>query len=354
MPINPIEDQFREEVLRLFALEALEWMRKIKAALLELKNGAAPERADRLHEGILSDLTSLKGSASAVDLASVETLAASLLPLLQTLPGRSLVPSSEAFAALRLGVEALSSAIQVLAVAETKTSAVADLDSIARQHVDALQRAVAKAPTFPQASPAPAKAEEKPEAIRLAAIIESLLDLKRAPSASLQPIRNLVEVVLRKLHGIMDEDSATVSPPSVLRILQDLGSLDERFLEEARRRLPAITQVVEGLRSGESDPEAPTRNIQAALREIALLHETARRVDAVAIMQFLHGLETFLMDVAYKRVTVLPQRYEVVVSRLDTLLPMAQQWVEAGQAERARIEEALAHLIGPNLAITQQ
>jgi chemotaxis protein histidine kinase CheA len=354
MPVNPIEDQFREEVLRLFALEALEWMRKIKAALLELKNGAAPERAERLHEAILSDLTSLKGSASAVDLAPIETLAASLLPLLQSLPGRSLVTSSEAFAALRLGVEALSSAVQVLAVAETKTSAVADLDSIARQHVDALQRAVAKAPTVPQASPAPAKLEERPEGIRLAAIIGALLDLKRAPSASVQPTRNLVEVVLRKLHGIMDEDSATVSPASVTRILQDLGSLDERFLEEARRRLQAISQVMGTIRSADTDPESQTRTIQTALREIALLHETARRVDASAIMQFLHGLETFLMDVAYKRVTLLPQRYEVVASRLDTLLPMAQQWAEAGQAERARIEEALAHLIGPNLAITQQ
>ena len=37
MATNPVEDEFQEEVLRLFALEALEWIRQVKAALLELE-----------------------------------------------------------------------------------------------------------------------------------------------------------------------------------------------------------------------------------------------------------------------------------------------------------------------------
>jgi hypothetical protein len=64
----------------------------------------------------------------------------------------------------------------------------------------------------------------------------------------------------------------------------------------------------------------------------------------------LHGLETLLLQVVYKGVTLAPKRIEVIVSRVDALSTMAQQWVEMGQAEKAAIEKALAPLLDENPA----
>ena len=43
--MNPVEDEFHEEVLRLFALEAWDWIRQIQASLLELEDGPATQRS---------------------------------------------------------------------------------------------------------------------------------------------------------------------------------------------------------------------------------------------------------------------------------------------------------------------
>src|SRR5947209_13141308 len=71
----------------------------------------------------------------------------------------------------------------------------------------------------------------------------------------------------------------------------------------------------------------------------------AREVGATPIVQFLHGLETLLLEVVYKSMTLVPQRVEGVAARVDSLVAMAQQWVEMGRTEQAAIEKALAPLI---------
>ena len=69
-------------------------------------------------------------------------------------------------------------------------------------------------------------------------------------------------------------------------------------------------------------------------------------MEAAEIVQFLHGLEIFLIDVLYKRVTVPPLRIEAVASRLVALLAMAQEWVDVGRKEWAELEKVFTQLLG--------
>ena len=87
-----------------------------------------------------------------------------------------------------------------------------------------------------KAAPA-TKRPVNPEATYLGKIVQALLDLKHARPSSLEPSRNLVELVLRRLHRLSDQESADVTAASIASILHQLEGLDERFLEETRRRV---------------------------------------------------------------------------------------------------------------------
>ena len=355
MAANLTEDEFQEEVLRLFAFEALEWVRQLKAALLELEGDPAPDRARALYDVISRSLASLKGSAATVGLSSIENLAGTLVPLLQSMQGKKLVTSSGQYAALRRGLEALSSAVQMLAVAETTTGLKAEWENIGSRLAEALHTAMAEAQAQAPAAALHGTPEEGPApAAQAASMIEALLALKRAPTSFSEPSRNIPEMVLRRIHSALDLDSARVIAASVRRIVQDLEILDERFLEQARQRSKTIAQALAGVKAGAVDSPDQKKSIEMALRETALLYEEARAVDAVTVVQFLHGLESLLMEILYKRVTLPPKRFEAVASRVETLLPMAQRCVEEGRAERAAIEDVLTRVMSNPVDRTQE
>jgi hypothetical protein len=73
-------------------------------------------------------------------------------------------------------------------------------------------------------------------------------------------------------------------------------------------------------------------------------------VGAGAIAQFLHGLETLLLEVVYKGVALSPQRVDGVAARVEAIITMTRQWVEMGRAEKAAIEKTLVPLLDANLA----
>src|SRR5688572_15049238 len=105
MPINPQEDQFLEEVLGLFALEAEEWITQGKAALLELERGPSPDREAKLYDTIICGITNLGGSAATVELPALEKLAFALVPLLQAMGRQKGHTPPEQIAALREGLD---------------------------------------------------------------------------------------------------------------------------------------------------------------------------------------------------------------------------------------------------------
>jgi len=342
--VNPIESEFHEEVLRLFALEALEWIRQIQAALLELEDAPATERAHHLCEIILRNITNLKGSAATVELPSIGNLAFMLVPLLQHMQKDQRVATSDYYGPLRQGLGALSSVIQVLAMAETKALVVEDLENITRRQADALQSAVTKARTLALIVEHPTSSTQSVETAQL---VTALLRLKRAHALTSAPRRNLAELVLRKVHAVQEVDSSTVMAASLNHIMQELRDSDERFLEETRQRSVAIEKILRELKTDPTYIPGHQRKIREALREVARLYPCAIGVDAAEIIQFLHGLEIFLVDVLYRQVGAPALRIEAVASRFVALRAMAQEWVDVGRPEWTELEKIFTDLFGP-------
>jgi len=343
MHVNPIEDEFQEEVLRLFAVEALDWLSQTKAALQELEDVPSAERARTLYEIVLRNLTNLKGSAATVDLPSMGNLAFMLVPLLQDMQKDQDITNSNYYNALEQGLDALSSVIQVLAKAEIKGLVVRDLESLTRRQSDTLQNAVTKARAM-------AVVEDIPTtdvcSVETAAIIAAILSLKRARSPAAGPTRNLAELMLRQIHVLVAVESSTVLTVWVSHIMQELRATDERFLYETRLRTTAIEGILSELQAGPVDIATHQPRIREALREISLLYPITAAVEAGGILQFLHGLEIFLVNVLYKRVPVPAQRFEAVASRFATVLTMAEEWVEAGHKEWTEMEQIFTELMG--------
>jgi len=342
--VNPVEDEFHEEVLRLFALEALEWIRQIQASLLELEDAPATQRAHQLYGIILRNITNLKGSAATVELPSIGNLAFMLVPLLQHMQKDQRVATSDYYGPLRQGLGALSSVIQVLAMAETKALVVEDLENITRRQADALQSAVTKARTMALIVEHPTPSTQSVETAQL---VTALLRLKRARALASAPGRNLAELVLRKVHAVQEVDSSTVMAGSLNHIMQELRDGDERFLEETRQRSVTIEKVLMELETDPADSPAHQRKIREALREVARLYACAIRVEAAEIIQFLHGLEIFLINILYQRVAAPALRIEAVASRFVALRAMAQEWVDIGLQEWTELEKIFTDLLGP-------
>src|SRR5713226_5613581 len=336
------EDQFQEEVLQLFAEEGLEWIKQIKVALQELESGATPDKDKKHYDIILRCLTNLMGSAATVDLTALQKLILTLVPLLQAMQTQKVAAKPEHFATIRQGIALVTASVQVLHMATQRTIAKTKLESIMHLQADGLQRAVAKVHGLPKAAAPAAKRPVSPEGTYLGKIVQALLDLKHARPSALEPSRNLVELVLRRLHRLSDQESADVTAASVASILHQLEGLDERFLEETRRRVETLKQAIAGLKAGTRDPHGQKANLQGGLREISLLYEMARDVGAIPIVQFLHGLETLLLEVVYKSMTLVPQRFECLAARRATMVAMAQLCVGICLNEPAATEKALA------------
>ena len=341
------EDQFQEEVLKLFAEESLEWVGQIKTALQELETGAPPDREPKLYDTVIRSLTNLMGSAATVDLAALQKLALAMIPLLQAMHSKKLVAQPEHFATIRQGLALLASAVQVLDMAESKTIVVANLESIMQMQADHIQRVVSK---LQGVAPSPPKEDAFKERKFLAMVVEALLDLKHARPSSLEPSRNLIEFVLRRLHRMLDQETTGITAATVSSLLHQIEGLDNHFLEETQERLVVVTKVLTDLKSAGGKPEGQKQKLQDALREISFLYETARDVGAIAIKQFLHGLEILLLEIAYKGVALTPQRVDGVSTRVEAVSTMATQWVEMGRSEKAAIEKALATLLDASLA----
>ena len=350
MSTDTSEKQFQEEVLKLFAEEGLEWLGQCKAALEELESGPPPDRAAKLYDTILRSLTNLMGSAATVDLAALQKLALALVPLLQALQSNKVVGKPEHFDTIRQGLTLLTSATQVLEKADSKTVVIVNLESIMRLQAEHIQKSVAKVQGVAHMPSSSSKDKSDQDRKPLAKIVNAIFNLKHSRPSALEPTRNLVEIVLRKLHRLLDQDSTALTAGSVSSILFQLEGLDARFLEETQRRQGTVKKALAELQHGKSDSEAQKRNLQDALRELAFLHDMAREVGAVAMAKLLHGLETLLLQVVYKGVTLDPKRVEVIVSRVGALGTMAQQWVEMGQAEKTAIEKALAPPLDENPA----
>ncbi len=342
MSNHPHEDQFLEEVFGLFALEAQEWITQCKTALLELERRPSEDRQVKLYETIICGVTNLGGSAATVELPALEKLAFALLPLLQVMRERGSRSPVEQLAALREGLDEMTLAVEHLE--ETKNGTVRGFDLVLQRLANSINLPCAPDPSSQpplSSSSSQSVAETVVTPLSPSALLGALHDLERGRSESMDQTRHVVEAVIKKAkteHG-EERNGSHFDASTILRILEELEARDEQFLKELGQRLPTIEGVLSELKAGPSEAWSSNPRADTVLQEIHLLHEAARALEAKPIMLFFHGLQTFLSVMSRNGVSVLPQRIEAVVSRLRSILPMAQQWVEIGRDERASVQK---------------
>src|SRR5437867_6774888 len=334
------DDPFQKEVLKLFALEAQEWLRQIRGALRELEGTPDQRDKPKLFDMILRGVTNLGGSVVTVELHAIQQLAFGLLPLLQALRSQGTLASAEQCTALRDGLERVTAAVQQV-VEPTPATSSGEPTRITAGIGEAVPSAVPTAPVAPMAPPFAEPVVTPPSPGPSGMILEALRELQQARARSLEPTRNEVEVIIQRAQGDPAHRSSPVDGPAVRRILQELDRLDEQFLVEVQRQVPMITMAVSALKSGTGSALVSNESLEPILREVHRLHEAATAVNATAIMLLLHGLHTFLTVVAHRRVSLVLQRLEAVESRLGAITPMAQQWVDVGRIERTAIGKIL-------------
>ena len=82
--------------------------------------------------------------------------------------------------------------------------------------------------------------------------------------------------------------------------------------------------------------------MEKLLQEVQAMHDSARVLEAKPVMQFFHGLHTFLTILSDKAVEIAESRLEAVGSRVKRIIPIAEQWIEDGKKERAAIRQFVA------------
>src|SRR6478752_2149552 len=157
-------------------------------------------------------------------------------------------------------------------------------------------------------------------------LLKALRALQQARARSVQPTRDVLEAVIMRAGHEAGEISVSV----IERILNELHGLDEQFLEDVNRRVPIIIQALQNLRSQETTNSVSPSQLDPIVCEVNALYDLANRVQASMMTMFLHRLRSFLPVSAYRKTSTLPQWLQIVEARVQTLIPMAEQWVNVG------------------------
>ena len=303
------DEDFRNELVELFALEAEEWLQQARTAMRDLQRDQGDRANPKLLDIIQQALSNLGGSAAISELPDIERLAYDVLPLLESIRGASGPPSGEDLHAVRGSLDRLIESIRAIS-GESADEEGEDL------------------PT----------AEEPPSPhVSLDALKRVQEELAQAGRAS----RNLLEVVIEQARDKGTKVPDLFDKGNVTRALRELEGLDEQFLAEVQKRMPDITQTIVKLKTVQAGKSDLKKTLKPAIESVHALSETARRARATSIMQFLQGLSTFLTVVADCGAALVMGRLDAVEFRLGAVVPMVQQWVEIGRIEREAIGTVL-------------
>jgi hypothetical protein len=327
-----VDTSFEKEVVGLFALEAHEWLAQIQTALKKLSEGANGALRPKLYGIILQGITNLAKSAATVQLLAIEQMASSLLSILHDVGRQEPGAAAKALNSLHEGLGRITTAVHRLTgdhVAERSMQVSRSEDAAG---VVASTRSL---PTHVKS--ATPQAVIHASAASGQSLLTALRELQYARARSVQPTRDVLEAVILRA----EREGGEIKSSEIERIINDLNGLDEQFLEEVSRRVPVIMQALRNLRNQGMTDFVTASQLDPIVREVDALHDLAGRVQASMMTMFLQGLRSFLLVTAYRKASTLPQRLETVEARIQTLIPMAEQWVDIGRIERAAISEIL-------------
>lgn len=318
-------DPFQQEIIALFATEAQDWIGQIEMALRELEAAPASFRCAKLFETIRNGVTNLGGSAATVERPDIEKLAFAMLPHLDAIEGQGRVSSAGQCAALRESLEALATAVQRL-IPSTVPAAEAGVQP-------------GTAPVAAMAVPAP-PAVEAPTALT-GPIIDALIELRQSRADSAEATKALIASLIQQPTGGAGRDVVTGDRAAIIRILKELDALDAQLFADVQQRLPNIVKSFSSLKAGGAAAFASNGSLEGVLQDVVRLRDEAFAAGASSVTSFFKGLHSWLSLVARQQVAVPPPRVDAVESRLNSVLTMAQQWVEIGRMKKANVEQFL-------------
>jgi hypothetical protein len=328
---------FQHEVVGLFALEAREWLAQIQTALEKLGAGADGMVRSKLYGLILNGITNLAGSAAAVQLSEIEAMASNLLPILKDVDKPESKWTTETLRPLQVGLDRITEAVHHLSGERDDAGG---SDRRPRQ----LESDPEESEPYSEATmrhPPPAL-QRSEWAASSRPLIQALQELHRARARSIQPARDVLETVISRAQQEVGERQDHMTVEVIKRILHDLDRLDEEFLREVHERVPAMTERMIHLREQGTPDFVTASQLDPILVHVEALQQFAKTIDAATITMFLQGLKFFLSAATYRKVDTLPQRLQTMEERIQTLIPMAEQWVTLGRLERTSIEEILS------------
>ena len=329
----------RREILGLFVLEAREWLNQIQTALERLDTTSEQARRSQLATILWQSVGNLARSAATVGLTGVEEMATRLFPLLQAAARHERAVAAHHVASLREGLLEISKTVRELEPVTEKGEPPAD--SAGQESADDAALNPAMSPVAPASSE---HVETEPVATRqLAApsILDALRQLHLARGRSREPVRDVLETVIDRAEAEAAGGAKPVDARAIGRMLEELDTLDERFLEHMQARVPKVIDTLRRItRAGEERPLRP-QALEPIFEDIDDLSGSAEQVCAANINLFLQGLRTFLRVTAQHKPAAIRERLAAVEERLATLIPLAQQWVDVGRVERAAIFDIL-------------
>ena len=329
----------RREILGLFVLEAREWLNQIQTALERLDTTSEQARRSQLATILWQSVGNLARSAATVGLTGVEEMATRLFPLLQAAARHERAVAAHHVASLREGLLEISKTVRELEPVTEKGEPPAD--SAGQEPTDDAALNPAMSPVAPASSE---HVETEPVATRQPAapsILDALRQLHLARGRSREPVRDVLETVIDRAEAEAAGGAKPVDARAIGRMLEELDTLDERFLEHMQARVPKVIDTLRRItRAGEERPLRP-QALEPIFEDIDDLSGSAEQVCAANINLFLQGLRTFLRVTAQHKPAAIRERLAAVEERLATLIPLAQQWVDVGRVERAAIFDIL-------------
>lgn len=321
MEPNSTTDPFQQEIIALFAAEAQEWISQVESALHELETGPPKFRSTKLFETIRNGLTNLGGSAATVERPDIEKLAFAMLPHLETVEGQGRVTSASQCAPLRESLERLAMAIQALIPSPSFAGA---------PPAGASESSTVSAP-----APSAAASE------LTGPIIDALIELQQSRAESAETTRALVDSLIQVPAGGTGQGVVTGDREAIVRNLRELDALDAHLLSDVQQQLPGIEKAFASLKTAGAAAFASNGSLEGVLQDVVRLRDEAYAAGASAVMSFFKGLHSWLSLVARQQISVQPQRYEAVESRLKSAVTMTQQWVDVGRMKKANVEQFL-------------